>query len=245
MAYLDKIKDLLAQLKKYNIQQIPREQNATADALARLASSAMVDKASLVPIEYLVEPRVNLLEPVFMIENTHSWMTPIAAYLEHGILLNSRNDSRKLMRKSARYVILDGHGIPKSFSAILYPQANGQIEAVNKTVKDTLKKHLEEAKRNWPRKLPEVLWSYKTTERTTTGDTPFALAYGYEAILPVEVTPPSHRHTTYDSDCNHQLLVESLDYIEERHKKSNITQQKRLQSTSLPELRNKILMWVI
>ena len=35
------------------------------------------------------------------------------------------------------------HGIQKSFSAIAHPQANRQVEAVNKTLKDTLKKRLE------------------------------------------------------------------------------------------------------
>ncbi|XP_062100157.1 uncharacterized protein LOC133806037 [Humulus lupulus] len=168
-------------------------------------------------------------------------MTPIAAYLEHRILPNYRNESRKLLRKVARYLILDGimhrrgfsmpllrcvnqtesgrlleefdsqlftdfcarHDITKSFSVVLHPQTNGQVEAVNNTRKDTFKKRLEEAKGKWPEKLPEVLWSYRTIERTTTGDSPFALTYGYEAKLPVEVTPQSHRCMTYDQDGNH------------------------------------------
>ena len=41
-------------------------------------------------------------------------------------------------------------------------------------------------------------------------------------MLPIEVTPPSHRRTTYDQDGNHQLLAESLDLIEEIREKSNI-----------------------
>ena len=38
------------------------------------------------------------------------------------------------------------YGIVKSFSSVAYPQANGQVEAVNKTLKASLKKRLDEAK---------------------------------------------------------------------------------------------------
>ncbi|XP_062075419.1 uncharacterized protein LOC133779476 [Humulus lupulus] len=172
MAYLDKIKDLLAQIKKYNIQQIPREQNATTDALARLASSVVMDK--------------------ILSDN------------------GTQFDNQLFTDFCAK------HDITKSFSTVSHPQENKQVKAVNKIFKDTLKKRLELAKQNWPETLPKVLWSYRTTNRTTTGDTPFALPYGYDAMLLVKMTPPSHRRTVYNQDHNHQLLAESLDQIEER-----------------------------
>ncbi|KAM6563145.1 hypothetical protein CsatB_023143 [Cannabis sativa] len=94
------------------------------------------------------------------------------------------------------------HGIIKSFSAVAHPQVNGQVEVVNKTLKDTLKKKLEDAKGNWSEELPEVLWSFRTTEKTATGQTPFAMTYGYEAMLPVELEPPSHRRLAYNQEVN-------------------------------------------
>ena len=93
---------------------------------------------------------------------------------------------------------------------------------MNKTLKDTLKKRLEQAKGAWAEELPEVLWSYRTTARTATGHTPFSLAYGYEAMLPVEIDPPSHRRTMYNQEENHQLLAESLDFLEERREEASL-----------------------
>ena len=69
-----------------------------------------------------------------------------------------------------------------------------------------MKKRLEEAKGRWPEELPNVLWSYRTTAHTSTGHTPFALAYGWEAMLPVEVEVPTRRRETYNQDDNHVLL---------------------------------------
>ena len=71
--------------------------------------------------------------------------------------------------------------------SVAHPQANGQVEAVNKTLKSTLKKRLEQAKGAWPEELPKAFWSYRTTARTTTGHSPFSMAYGFEAMIPVEV----------------------------------------------------------
>ena len=41
--------------------------------------------------------------------------------------------------------------------------------------------------------LPSVLWAYKTTVRTPIGETPFKLAYGSEAIIPIEIHMANHR----------------------------------------------------
>ena len=108
------------------------------------------------------------------------------------------------------------HGIVKSFSSVAYPQANGQVEAVNKTLKASLKKRLDEAKGVWPEQLPQVLWAYRTSHRTPTGPTPFSLAFGSEAVLPVEVKVGSHRVQTFDQDRNEELLYASLDLIDEK-----------------------------
>jgi len=108
------------------------------------------------------------------------------------------------------------YGIAKSFSAIAYPQANGQVEAVNKVLKTLIKKKLEKSKGAWVDKLPTALWTYHTSYKTTTGHTLFSLAYGSEAMLPVETIVPSHRRIHHNPEKNEVLVNMSLDLIKER-----------------------------
>ena len=51
----------------------------------------------------------------------------------------------------------DNLQIKKVFSLVAQPQANGQVEAINKTIKHNLKTKLEDLKGRWVDKLPEVL----------------------------------------------------------------------------------------
>ncbi|XP_024028293.1 uncharacterized protein LOC112093654 [Morus notabilis] len=106
-------------------------------------------------------------------------------------------------------------GIHKNFSSVVYPQSNGQVEAVNKIIKITLKRRLDAYKGKWADELPKVLWAYRTTSRTTTGETPFSMAYGFEAVLPVEVSIPTNRVTRYEEDRNAELMNLELDLLEE------------------------------
>ena len=54
VAYLDKIKAAFSQFEYYAIEQIPREDNAMAYALARLATSMEADELNIIPVEVLL-----------------------------------------------------------------------------------------------------------------------------------------------------------------------------------------------
>ena len=58
-----------------------------------------------------------------------------------------------------------------------------------------------------------MLWAYWTTSRTLTGETPFKLAFGTEAIIPVEVGVSSLRRARYDEGTNNDELRLNLDCL--------------------------------
>ena len=98
-------------------------------------------------------------------------------------------------------------------SSVEHPQTNGQAEAANKVILNGLRKRLESAKGAWSDNLYQVLWSYRTTPQTTTGETHFRLVYG-NAIIPVEIGEPSWR-VMYTPPNNDALLREELDFVDE------------------------------
>ena len=63
------------------------------------------------------------------------------------------------------------------FVSMAHPQSNGLVEATNKTIKKLLKKKLQQKKGLWVEELPNVLWAYRTTKRTTTWETPYSLVF--------------------------------------------------------------------
>ena len=64
--------------------------------------------------------------------------------------------------------------------------------------------------------LLNILWAYRTTPRTSIGETPYALAYGVEAVIPLEVGLPTIRIKAFNTgDNDHQLGID-MDFTEER-----------------------------
>ncbi|XP_059066457.1 uncharacterized protein LOC131857758 [Cryptomeria japonica] len=85
-----------------------------------------------------------------------------------------------------------------SLSSPYYPRANGQVEATNKILVGVMYKSCRVEGEDWEEKLPSVLWAYRTTYKVTTGQTPFQLMYGQEALVPTEFMVPS-LHTAIEN----------------------------------------------
>ena len=70
--------------------------------------------------------------------------------------------------------------------------------------------------------LPHVLWTYRTTPRRSTGETPFSMTYGAEAVIPLETVFPTLKTISFSPSSNNNLLEMSLDLIEEIRKSAMV-----------------------
>jgi hypothetical protein len=86
-----------------------------------------------------------------------------------------------------------------------------------------LKKKLDKKKGAWVEYVLEVLWSYRTTRRTPTGETPFSLTYGIEAVIPVEVGSPSFHVAYYNPGLNDEKAKVYLDLLQEKRDDAQVT----------------------
>ena len=93
---------------------------------------------------------------------------------------------------------------------------------MNKVIKTLLKRKLQAKKGAWVEKLPEVLWAIRTTPQSSTGETPYSLAFGSEAVIPTETHVPTRRVSYYSPGDNEEELRGCLEEIEERRDQARV-----------------------
>ena len=123
------------------------------------------------------------------------------------------NGSQFIGRRTTNFC--ESWGIKMITSTPVHPQANGQAESSNKIIISNLKKKLGSKKGKWAEELPFVLWAYRTTSKNATGQTPFSLMFGAEAVIPTEMVIPTARTSIQDPESNNQNLIQDLDTIDE------------------------------
>ena len=98
--------------------------------------------------------------------------------------------------------LCENSAIDVKYVSVAHPRANGQVERINGLILDGLKKRIydESTKKGgrWIYELPLVVWGLRTQPSKATGQTPFFLIYGSEAILPVDIIWKSPKVEMYD-----------------------------------------------
>ena len=106
--------------------------------------------------------------------------------------------------------------IKNYYSSPAHPQSNGQAEVTIRTLEAVLKTTLEGLKGKLIEYLPEVLWTYRTTRKSATQETPFALAFGIEVVAPVKIGLKSPRIELASVEHNEEALRLNLDLLDEK-----------------------------
>jgi ribonuclease HI/transposase InsO family protein len=117
-------------------------------------------------------------------------------------------------------------GITVCYASVAHPRTNGQAERANAEILKGLKTRtyntLAKHGANWIDELPCVLWANRTTPSRATGETPFFLVFGAEAVLPPEVSMGSPRVRMYDETLQEQARQADVDVIEEKRRRAGI-----------------------
>jgi transposase InsO family protein len=112
------------------------------------------------------------------------------------------------------------------YASVAHPESNEQVERANAEILKGLKTRTYDGLKKHGMKcideLPCALWGNRTSSSRATGETPFFMVYGAEAILPPEVTMGSLSVKTYDEVTQYQLRREDIDWVDERRWQSAI-----------------------
>ncbi|XP_057766647.1 uncharacterized protein LOC130987060 [Salvia miltiorrhiza] len=116
----------------------------------------------------------------------------------------------------------DRMDITQRFVSVAHPQANRQVELANRSICEGIKKRLSQSRGKWVEELDTVLWAYRTSPKTATGEAPFTLVYGSNAVIPAEARLESYRITTYDTEQNSELRRTELDLVEAQRDEAQV-----------------------
>ena len=185
------------------------------DIVGSFPKAARNKRWLLVGIDYFI--KLGEVEPLANIKDVDAkkfvWKNIVTRFGVPHILISDNGlqfDSKVFRRYCCEL------GIKNKYLTLAYPQRNGNVEAVNKVIMNELKKRLDDAKGEWVEELPHVLWTYRTTPRRSTGETPFSMTYGAKVVIPLETGFPTLRTSLFTSNSNDNLLEKSLDLIKER-----------------------------
>jgi hypothetical protein len=110
-------------------------------------------------------------------------------------------------------------GIDVWYISVAHPHANDQVERANEMVLDALKNQLHDAANTiggkWIKELPNALWGLCTQPTKPTGQSPYFLVYGSEAILPADVMWESPTVEQYDEGISEDSKRVDIDRLEE------------------------------
>ena len=102
-----------------------------------------------------------------------------------------------------------------------HPQTDGLVERFNRTLKQMLRKLVSKGGKDWDKKLGPVLFAYRTTPHSSSGETPFYLVNGRDPNLPstLSFSVPQVKYPVIETEFGKELAKE-LKYARELARKN-------------------------
>jgi hypothetical protein len=116
--YLEKVQSLASQFKRFELIYVPREQNARADLLSKLASTKKPGNNRTVIQETISKLSAETAEILLVVEGS-DWRYPIIKYLQDEILPEEKEEATRLKRTTLHYAMLGDKLYKREFSTPL------------------------------------------------------------------------------------------------------------------------------
>ncbi|XP_074360826.1 uncharacterized protein LOC141701078 [Apium graveolens] len=127
---LDITKRLTSYFDTFNIQQVPKKNNAQANALAGLGPVFKDLSLSNIPVIYIMKPTIErLVHDMEMLaldqrdnnsdEGMDSWIQTYKDYLQLRVKPSDNNEARTLRMKVSRFTVVDDELFKKSSTGLL------------------------------------------------------------------------------------------------------------------------------
>ena len=121
-------------------------------------------------------------------------------------------------------------GIRKSNTIAYHPQTDGLVERFHRTLTDMLAKSVQQGGKNWDQCLPYVLFAYRSSLQSSTGESPFYLLYRRDPRLPSDsvLNAPKDRRIMSLDDYKTEITTRCADawkLAQEQIKKSQASQK--------------------
>jgi transposase InsO family protein len=105
----------------------------------------------------------------------------------HGAPERLLSDRGSTFRSALVREVCQIFGTRRSYTTAYHPQTDGLVERFNHTLATMISHYVDSNQDNWDECLPAVLFAYRRSTHDSTGDSPFYLMYGREAMAPTDV----------------------------------------------------------
>ncbi|GKA33078.1 reverse transcriptase domain-containing protein [Tanacetum coccineum] len=250
--YLEKVKTLANNFRKFSVKQVPRSENKKADALSKIASTSFAHLTKQVLVEEL-KKKINrrkgsidnrrgrmkhMDDPDLSIplgRNTARRKTIRKSHKTQSKVYACQNKIRGSKSHTDRILLADNaYGYKKyeqgmsRLPGLAYQGKQYLITESNLGIihsKNGVRSYASVnalPPKDWIEEIPHVLWAHHTMIKSSNEYTQFSLTYGTEAVIPAEIGMPTLRITKRDIAQNDEALEINLDLLKERKEQAEI-----------------------